>query len=288
MKKVVIVGKTSYIGSYYQNYAKNIFDLSIVSSRNGDVLKSDYSGIDVVFCPIGIAHVSTDPSMEKQYYAINRDLPVAIAQKAKRDGVNHFIFLSSMIVYGDDLSINQSYTITESTPSNPVNFYGKSKLEAEKALLALQDDSFLVSVLRLPMVYGPGCKGNFPKLLKIAQKFPLCPMITNQRSMIYIDNLCEYISFVINNRISGILYPQNKEYVSTTAIIQTAAKYFHNKIRFTRIFNPVITLLSKKIQIINRIYGTKVYDKGLSPNLESYNIVDFETSIKRCVDAIKG
>lgn len=282
---IAILGKNSYICNRFKNYVENI-GVS-VDCRNDAWKSVDFSQFETVLCPLGIAHVSTDPSMEAQYYAINRDLPVEIAKKAKSSGVKQFIFFSSMIVYGADKTIGNDLIIDNSTIPNPENFYGKSKLEAEQELLELLDDSFLVTILRIPMVYGPGCKGNFPQLLKVAKKSPLCPLINNKRSMIYVDNLCEFLKLVIDNKQTGILYPQNSEYVSTVDVIKTAAKYFNHRIVFISLFNPLIKLLSKRFGIINKIFGTKFYDMSLSPDISKYNKVDFDTSIKECVAAFK-
>lgn len=283
---IAILGKKSYICNRFTQYVKsNDIQIKNINCRNDAWKAVDFSQFDTVLCPLGIAHVSTAPSMESQYYAVNRDLPVAIAKKAKSEGIKQFIFFSSMIVYGADKSIGKDFVIDAATEANPENFYGKSKLEAEKELLKLSDDTFTVTILRIPMVYGPGCKGNFPQLLKVAKKSPFCPYIQNKRSMIYVDNLCEFLKLVIENKTKGILYPQNSEYVSTVDIIKTAAKYFNHKIVFIRLFNPLIKLLSKRFGIINKIFGTKVYDMSLSPDFAEYNKVDFETSIKECVAA---
>lgn len=283
--KVLILGHNSYICNRFSEYAKKYnFEINSISVRDNSWKSSDFSPYDSVLCPIGIAHVSADPSMEQKYYEINRDLPVEIAKKAKSDGCKQFIFFSSMIVYGKDLPLGNKFLIDSNTKMIPENFYGRSKLEAEKLLSAIEDKTFNVAKVRIPMVYGPDCKGNFPKLLKIAKKMPFCPDINNQRSMIYIDNLCEFFCKLILSRNGGVYHPQNSEYVSTKEIIQKAAKYFNHSIHFIKIFNPFIRLASKKIGIINRIFGTKVYDKSLSPDIENYNVVNFEDSIKYCAE----
>ncbi|MGI5096405.1 NAD-dependent epimerase/dehydratase family protein [Treponema socranskii] len=283
-----ILGQNSYICNRFIQYISDT-DLNVekIDCRNNAWKYVDFSDFETLLCPIGIAHVLTDPSMETQYYAVNRDLPVEIAKKAKLEGVKQFIFFSSMIIYGLDKPLYDEYVITANTIPEPENFYGKSKLEAEKLLLDLEDEKFKITILRLPMVYGPGCKGNFQQLLKVAKKSPFCPSIQNKRSMIYIDNLCEYLKLVIENKLSGILYPQNLEYVSTVEIIKTAAKEFNHKLHFIKIFNPLIFILSKHMGIINKIFGTKIYDVSLSPNMEKYNKVDFEISIKECVKVFK-
>lgn len=285
---IAILGKNSYICNRFRQYVENTEIKTVSVNCRDDAWKSfDFSQFDTILCPLGIAHVSTDPSMESKYYAVNRDLPVAIAKKAKADGAKLFVFFSSMIVYGADKPIGNEFIIDASTNPNPENFYGKSKLEAEQELLKLQDENFTVAILRIPMVYGPGCKGNFPQLLKVAKKSPFCPLIPNKRSMIYVDNLCEFIKMAIEKKSSGILFPQNSEYVSTVDVIKTAAKYFNHKILFIRCFNPLLKLLSRRLGIINKIFGTKVYAMSLSPDVSKYNKVDFETSIKECVLALK-
>ena len=214
--KIGSLGNNSYICNRFEKYVSNTeLKIEKIDCKNNAWEIIDFSVYETILCPIGIAHVSTNPSMEVQYYAVNRDLPVMIAKKAKESGVKHFIFFSSMIIYGADKSIGEEYRINKNTIPAPENFYGKSKLEAEELLLRLEDDKFKITILRLPMVYGPGCKGNFPQLLKVAKKSPICPLIQNKRSMIYIDNLCEYLKLVILNKMTGILYPQNIEYLST-------------------------------------------------------------------------
>ena len=249
-----ILGQHSYICNRFMNYiVDSTLQAVYIPCRDNLWQGINFAQYETLLCPIGIAHVSTDPSMEKKYYEINRDLPVAIAKKAKEQGVRHFIFFSSMIIYGTDKPIGSEFIINSDTEPKPKNFYGKSKLEAEKLLLDLEDETFKVTILRLPMVYGPGCKGNFPQLLKVARKSSFCPLIQNKRSMIYIDNLCEFIKQAIENNLTGILYPQNTEYVSTVAIIRIAAKEFNHKIYFIKLFNPLIYLLSKKVRIINKM-----------------------------------
>lgn len=278
-----IVGENSYIGKAFSVLLRtaDIFHFNFINSRNNAWKESDFSKIHSILHVAGIAHVSTDPNMENLYYSINRDLPIQVAVKAKKEGVRQFVFLSSMIVYGDETNLRISQNITVETEANPTNFYGKSKLEAEQALLVLADENFTVSIIRTPMVYGQKCKGNFPLLIQLAKKVPIFPDIDNKRSMIYIDNLCAYISLCITNKTTGIFYPQNSEYVSTKAIIEQAAINLGKKIYFTKIFNPLIYLLSKRIGLINKVFGSKTYDKSLSPNLEQYNLYTFEESIQR-------
>jgi UDP-glucose 4-epimerase len=284
-----IIGIDSYIGEHFSGFmqTKSGYTITIIDSRNGEWQKANFMGFDVLLHAAGLAHVSTNPSMEPVYYEVNRDLPLAVARKAKTEGVRQFIFLSSMIVYGDDLPLGQSVVITQYSNPCPENFYGRSKLEAEIGLLAMQEDSFVVSIIRLPMVYGEGCKGNFPKLVSLIQRLPLFPAINNQRSMIYIGNLCAYFKMVIDTRLAGILFPQNSDYVGTLDIVSETARLTQHRMVFTSIFNPLLMILSKRVGLLRKLFGSKVYDTNLSPDMASYNIYSFEQSMERYFSKVK-
>ena len=286
MKNILVFGKDSYIGTNFEKWLNKSkegnYNISSISSKDDEWRKEDFSKYDVIFCLAGIAHVSANKKLEDLYYKVNRDLPIEVAKKAKAEGVKQFIFMSSMIIYGADGKIGQFKIIKEDTSKVPIDFYGRSKLEADEAIQKLSDEKFKTIIIRAPMVYGPNCKGNFPKLKKIAKILPIFPDIENNRSMIYIDNLVECIKQNIDNENSGVIYPQNKEYVSTKSIIEAMAKAMNKKMHFVKIFNPILKLLSKKINYINKIFGNKVYDKSLSGDL-SYCVVDFETSIIECM-----
>lgn len=286
MKNILVFGKDSYIGTNFEKWLNKSkegnYNISSISSKDDEWRKEDFSKYDVIFCLAGIAHVSANKKLEDLYYKVNRDLPIEVAKKAKAEGVKQFIFMSSMIIYGADGKIGQFKIIKEDTSKVPIDFYGRSKLEADEAIQKLSDEKFKTIVIRAPMVYGPNCKGNFPKLKKIAKILPIFPDIENNRSMIYIDNLVECIKQNIDNENSGVIYPQNKEYVSTKSIIEAMAKAMNKKMHFVKIFNPILKLLSKKINYINKIFGNKVYDKSLSGDF-SYCVVDFETSIIECM-----
>ena len=283
-KRILIFGEGSYIGTKFQEYLKNNeeYQIDVIDSMNEKWRRANFSKYDVVYHVAGIAHVSADPKMEELYYKVNRDLPIEVAKKAKNEKVKQFIFMSSMIIYGADGKIGEKKVIDDKTEKEPIDFYGKSKSEADEAIQKLEDENFKTIIIRTPMVYGPGCKGNFPKLKKIAKISPIFPDIENERSMIYIDNLCEFLKQVIDKEETGIFYPQNKEYATTKNIIKTMANVMEKKVFYIRIFNPLLKVLSKKINYINKIFGNKVYDKKLSGDF-SYCVVNFEESIRRSI-----
>jgi UDP-glucose 4-epimerase len=240
---------------------------------------NDFSGYDVVFHVAGIAHVSSDPKMEDLYYKVNRDLTIETAEKAKAEGVKQFIFMSSIIVYGDSSSSKR--VIDKNTVPTPSNFYGNSKLQAEEGIRPLEDDNFKIVILRPPMIYGKGSKGNYPRLAKLARKVPVFPDIDNQRSMLHIDNLCEFIKLMIDNKESGLFFPQNKEYVKTSEMVRLIADVHGKKIRLMKVFNPFLKLMYR-IGTVNKVFGNMVYDKSMSEyDKGNYQLKDLRESILR-------
>lgn len=283
MKKILITGANSYIGQSFENWLKqweNKYKVDTVDMIDGSWRKKDFSKYDVVFHVAGIAHVSTDPNMEGLYYKVNRDLTIETAQKAKLEGVKQFIFMSSIIVYGDSSHINKKRVINKDTLPTPSNFYGKSKLQAEEGILPLQNENFNVAVIRPPMIFGKNSKGNYPKLSKMAQKLPIFPNVINERSMLHIDNLCEFIRLMIVNEERGIFFPQNEEYVGTSELVRLIADAHGRKIILTGIFNGVLKIMGKKVGIVNKVFGNLVYDKSISEYKANYRVRDLKEAVR--------
>lgn len=280
MKKILITGADSYIGTSFEKWIAKYPDkykVDTVDMKSGSWIQKDFSKFDVVFHVAGIAHVSSDPMLEDLYYKINRDLTIETAKKAKAEGVKQFIFMSSIIVYGD--SSNNKRVINRNTVPIPSNFYGNSKLQAEEGIRGLENNEFKITILRPPMIYGKGSKGNYPKLAKAAQKLPLFPDIDNERSMLHIDNLCEFIKLMIDNEESGLFFPQNKEYVKTSEMVRLIAEVHDKRIILTKVFNPVLKLMFG-IGLINKVFGNLVYELSISEyNKANYRIRDLKDSI---------
>lgn len=280
MKKILITGTNSYIGNslekWLQKYSNKYF-IDTVNMRDDSWRNVDFSDYDVVFHVAGIAHVSSDPKMKEMYYKVNQDLTIETAEYAKKAGVKQFIFMSSIIVYGDSSSGKR--VIDKDTVAKPSNFYGDSKLKAEEGILPLETNNFKIVVLRPPMIYGKGSRGNYPKLAKAAQKLPVFPNIYNERSMLYIDNLCEFIRLMVENEERGLFFPQNKEYVRTTEMVKLIAEAHSRKIRFTKAFNSVLRVMGLKLGIINKVFGNLVYEQSMSEYNEDYCVFNFKESI---------
>ncbi|MFZ7133069.1 MAG: NAD-dependent epimerase/dehydratase family protein [Eubacteriales bacterium] len=276
MKKILITGKNSYIGTSLENWLMTESDkykVDAVDMKDGSWKVKDFFHYDVVFHVAGIAHIKETSDNQDLYYKVNRDLAYETAQKAKQDGVEEFIFLSSMSVYGIENGV-----IYKDTPLKPNSAYGKSKIEAEELINGLQDDSFTVATLRPPMVYGKGCRGNYPRLVGLALKTPIFPKVDNKRSMIYIDNLSEFVKKLIDNRSGGLFFPQNAEYVNTSEMVRLIVEAHGKRVVMTKLFNPLLRLLN--VSAVNKVFGDLVYDMSMSEFESDYRVCGFRESIK--------
>ena len=246
MKKVLITGVGSYVGESVIKYIMTkdpSFQIETVDTMGDNWKKADFSQYDVVFHVAGIAHVNADPKMEPLYYKVNRDLTIEIARHAQEAGVKQFIFMSSQIVFHESQSLRTEVLTTETEP-NPNGFYGDSKLQAENGLQALRAEGGLMKmcILRPCMIYGPNAKGNFPRLAKLGSKVPVFPAWHNKRSMLYIDNLAEFVMQAIVRELEGTFYPQNRELADTVEIIRFFANEAGRKVWITRLLNPFVWL----------------------------------------------
>ena len=280
MKRVLIVGADSYIGCSFENYAQGRLDVYTVDARDDEWRKMDCSSFGSVLYVAGIAHRKQTKVNKELYFAVNRDLAVSVAQKAKEQGVKQFIYLSSMAVYGV-----KTGEITERTVLAPPqsDYYGLSKYQAEELLAPMQTQHFRVVLVRPPMVYGPGCKGKFQQLIKIAQIAPLIPVIENKRSMIFIDNLCELLTITAELGISGILCPQNEDYVCTSAMLAELSKTLGRKaLSMPGFLVRMLLPFSKSLQSAfgSLYYSPQVYKMPFDQN---YQKAGFIESIKKAL-----
>ena len=287
MIKILVTGANSYIGISFENYMKqwsNDYKVDTIDMVDGRWRESSFSGHDVVYHVAGIAHSDTEKVSDEQkalYYRINTDLAIETAKKAKVDGVKQFIFMSSAIVYGNSAPISKSKIITKETPVSPANFYGDSKVQAENGIKLLNDESFKVIILRPPMIYGKDSKGNYPILSKLALKSPVFPYVKNQRSMLYIDNLVEFVRLIIENNESGIYWPQNEKWGNTSEIVKMIAAAHGKKVYLIKGFTWALKLISHFTGLVNKAFGNLVYDMEMSKYKQNYIITSIEQSIKK-------
>lgn len=270
MKKILITGANSYIGVSFEKYMEKFGDEYSVDTADmiGDEWKNkDFSTYSVVFHVAGIAHSDNGKlTAEKEalYKDVNFTLAVETAKKAKADGVKQFVFMSSAIVYGASAPVGKKKIITAETEPSPANYYGESKLQAEKGITALESETFRTVILRPPMIYGKGCKGNYRALEKFAGKLHFFPYVANERSMLYVDNLAAFVKLMIDKNESGVFFPQNEEYTNTSLMVKSIAAARGRKMRLVKGFTPLIRFLGLFTGLVNKAFGNLTYDKSLS------------------------
>lgn len=296
-KKVLITGANSYIGENFKNYAEKYYpnlQIDVVDMIGNSWKNSDFSNYDAIFHVAGIAHVDIKKvtnEEKKQYYAVNADLAVETAIKAKTCGVKQFIYLSSTMIYGDSF-YKKHKLIDEYTIPSPTNFYADSKWKGDIGIRRIANELFNVAILRIPMVYGHASKGNFSSLIKLGKISPIFPDIDNQHSMIYIENLCEFVCLLVLSGKGGIYFPQNEEYSNTSELVKEIGLVAGQKIYINKIFNLAVDIASiipgKTSTLVNKAFGNNICSQKLSnyDGLE-YRKVSLKDSIWRSVNGKK-
>lgn len=280
MKKILITGAGSYIGDSVVRYLNNWKDqymVNTVDMTNADWQTISFAEYDTVFHVAGIAHVKETKENESLYYRVNRDLTVQVAQKAKSDGVSQFIFMSSMSVYGLDSGV-----ITKNTTPRPQTNYGRSKLQAEEKIEQMQEPDFVICIMRPPMVYGQKCKGNFNTVVKLVSLLHVFPNVCNERSMIYIDNLCEFIRKAIDRKLYGVFTPQNKQYMNTSEMARWIAEEMGKSVFMSRFLGFIMKLLAVISIKCKKAFSTLKYVDMEEFGFD-YCVVDTKDSVKRSI-----
>lgn len=278
MRRVLITGKGSYIGTKVEKWLKrkpNEYEVDVLDMIGNGWRDYNFHGYDSIFHVAGIAHRKN--VSDETYEQVNHILAVEVARKAAEAGVKQFVFMSTGAVYSQSDKRHKNLVVNENSPFSPRTSYGISKLRAELDMKKIQGN-MKMAILRPPTVYGPGAKGNYNRLSKIAKKSPFFPYIKNKRSMIYIDNLCEFVRLIINNESEGFFLPQNAEYVNTTEVVKIIAETNMHHIWITPVFNWFIAILGLIHDSVNKAVGTYYYENVLYFDGE-YRIVDFRDSI---------
>ncbi len=277
MKKILITGKNSYIGTNVERYlVERSYQVDTIDMRGNAWKEYDFSPYDAVFHVAGIAHADVEKvsnEEKERYYDINCRLAVETAKRAKEQGVGLFVFMSSIIVYGESGGIGKKRVIKADTPLTPANFYGDSKVKAEEGLKPLADGDFQIAILRPPMIYGKSCKGNYRTLEKLAKVLPFFPAIENERSVLSVENLAKAVEMIMAKPESGVYFPQDSGYGNTAKMVQDIAAERGKKVRLTRLFNPAIRCVGKTKgkygRLVNKAFGNLCYDKELK--VEKWN-----------------
>jgi len=289
--KILITGEKSYVGISLREWLSqwpDKYSVDFMSLKNDDWKNKQIADYDVLFHVAAVVHKRETPEMKNLYSAINRDLTVELALKAKQAGIKQFIFMSSMSVYGLEGSIGKEVLINKNTPCIPNTLYGISKLQAEVELNKLANEKFKIAIIRAPMIYGPNCPGNYEKLKKLVMKSPLFPLINNQRSMIFIDNFSEFVRLLVDKSDCGLFFPQNKEYINTAELVELITKANSKRVHLSKTLALIIKLLGNRVNVVKKLFGNLVFDKSLSSYRDyNYSLTSFEKSIYICEKNLK-
>ena len=285
MKKILITGANSYVGTSLERWLgrwPDRYTVDTVDMVDGSWREKSFRGYDAVFHVAAIVHKEerkNDPAQMDLYDRVNHRLAVETAQKAKDEGVAQFIFMSSASVYGLTAPLGKTVIITRETPLKPVDNYGISKLRAEEGLRPLAGENFCLAIVRPPMVYGKGCKGNYPAMARLANKLPLFPKVDNRRSMLYIDNLCELVRLLVEDRAQGVFCPHNAEYVNTSDMVSLIAHANGRNILLVGGFGWALKLLRHATASVDKAFGSLCYDSEISAYPKNYCVKDLQTSV---------
>lgn len=260
MRKVLLIGANSYIGQEFRNFKDNncidAIDLTLVSASNREWEDVDFSQFDTIMHLSALVHKKENKQMEFDYYNINYKLAVAIAEKARDNNIKHFIFFSTAAVFDPRMNC-----VMKDTAPNPLSLYGKSKLAAENAIRSMNSDDFEVAIVRIPMVYGDRCKGNYQRLMKLAKYIAIIPEFHNRRSAIHINKLCGFLTDLIINKKNGYFYPQDEEYMDTCDTIVKIRKQMGKRTYLTNKFNFLIKILLPYSNTLSKMFGDFYYQK---------------------------
>jgi nucleoside-diphosphate-sugar epimerase len=209
---------------------QNLGSIEVVGDINPHTNWTDaLVGVETVIHLAARVHVmndvATDPLTE--YRNANTLATIHLAKEAATAGVKRFIYLSSIKVNGEETSSEQVYS-EDSIPA-PIDPYGVSKWEAELGLekVCIETGMEFV-VIRPPLIYGPGVKANFQKLMGLVAKGMPLPLgaVDNKRSMLALDNLVSFITEVITNPLAAnqrFLLSDGQD-VSTTQLLRLLAQ----------------------------------------------------------------
>lgn len=282
MTKILITGSTGFIGDSLSNcLGNNNYELIKTSSKSNNKKNSIgvnllheelsdkfFKGAEIVIHLCGIAHNNRLFSFANDYEnfkTLNVDVPKKIYQSSIKNGVKKFIFFSS---------IGANYSRSFDSFTKRGDLYNGSKLKAEETLRNIEDPSTELIIIRPGLVYGPEAPGNL-KILKTLIKFNLhsfLPILTNRKSLIHIDDVCQGVLFLIKNNIkikSYVNFIEDKPY-SLTEIISSLDKNKTQNENYPFLKKHILNIL-KKIPFIKNLLEKFLLDTYLTNhNLKEY------------------
>lgn len=284
---ILIIGKDSYIGDHidkwFTKFGHSVTQLDVLTDK---WKLFDLSTFEAIVHVAGIVHRPQCKDWEL-YQRVNSDLPFEIAQKAKKQGVRHYVYFSTMGVYQvNKLLVPSIVDATTPLLNHGSSMYGKSKLLGERKLNDLVDNNFTVSIIRPPSVYGKGCRGGYIQgFTKIARFLPIIPQVYEdvRQSFIYIDNLSECTRIIIENQLSGVFCPQDDEIPNANRLLEVMCMALGRRYRSSKILGNILKLLSFA-SIVKKAYGGIEYSRSVSdiPGF-NYVVVPFKEGMKRTI-----
>jgi len=280
-KALLLTGASGFVGSYFLEKYSSKYNIRTFSFRKDSLNKLELNHTDIVFHLSALVHQMGGASKE-EYEKVNVTQTLGLARKAKESGVKHFIFMSTVKVYGEETD----GIYTEESSCSPEDEYGKSKLKAECELQKLEDENFKVSIIRTPIVYGYGVKANIKSLISLVNKVSVLPFdkIENKRSIVYIGNLCHLVDEVIIQQKTGVFLASDDEPLSTTKLCELIAKNLDKKVYLVKVpfFETLLKLL--KPSFYKRLYGSLEVDNSITKEkLNLNNLYSTEEGIKLMV-----
>ena len=285
MKKLLITGSSGFVGNYFTNKYKEKYNINLFSFRKDDINTLICSDVDTVFHLSALVHQMAGASAE-EYEKVNVTQTLELAKKAKKSGVKQFVFMSTVKVYGEETDVKY----IENSICNPEDEYGKSKLKAEEQFKKLEDESFKVSIIRTPIVYGYEVKANIKNLVNLVNKVPILPFskIKNKRSMVYIGNLCHLVDEIITQQKAGIFLASDDKPLSTSRLIKLISKNIDKKVYLIKIpfFESLLKLVKPSFH--KRLYGSLEVDNSITKEkLNLKNPYTIEEGIKLMIKGEK-
>jgi nucleoside-diphosphate-sugar epimerase len=287
IKTILLTGGSGFVGQRYIVYSKDSYIIKPVSLQKKNISEVAFKNIDVIVHLAGMAH-QMQKIDDQIYFDVNYTLTKNFADAAKSAGVKHFIFVSTIKVFGE----YQKGVLTEKAPCLPQNDpYGESKLKAEQYLQSIENDNFIISIIRPPLIYGPGVKGNLIRFLELGNKpYPLpFKNLKNRRTMVFLDNFIELINRIIETKQSGIFLASDENPISTEKLISEIRLNLGKKPNLFETPDFIKKMLGLvKPEFTLRLFGSLEMDAS-----DSFKRLDFkppysiEYGIKRMVDWYK-